>query len=289
MKNMKRIIPAIGILMAFTLTSSLPMAQEAEKASQKKPETLAEKVSYMVGIQMGNSVKKVPVKVNMDLFMRGFNDALEGRKPLFTEEESKQIQQEFMDKVKKEREDQGKKNLDAGKAFLEENKKKEGVVAIESGLQYLVLRDGDGPMPTEADDVTIHFRGMTVDGKEFNKSYKGETPTETDKPLTFPLRRLEDGRGAAIEGWLQAMPLMKVGSKFRLFVPGELAYGERGLPNVEPNATVIFDIELLKAEKSKVADTEDETADDAAKPGDQPTKDGQTTQSAEKKADEAAK
>lgn len=278
---MKRIIPAIGILMAFTLTSSLPMAQEAEKASQKKPETLAEKVSYMVGIQMGNSVKKVPVKVNMDLFMRGFNDALEGRKPLFTEEESKQIQQEFMDKVKKEREDQGKKNLEAGKAFLEENKKKEGVVTIESGLQYLVLRDGDGPMPTEADDVTIHFRGMTVDGKEFNKSYKGETPTETDKPLTFPLRRLEDGRGAAIEGWLQAMPLMKVGSKFRLFVPGDLAYGERGLPNVEPNATVIFDIELLKAEKSQIAET-DESAQAASA-------DEQTTASAEKKADEAAK
>jgi FKBP-type peptidyl-prolyl cis-trans isomerase len=296
MKNMKRMIPAIGILMAFTLTSSLPMAQEADKASQKKPETLAEKVSYMVGIQMGNSVKKVPTKVNMDIFMRGFNDALEGRKPLFTEEESKQIQKEFMDQVKQDRGEQGKKNLEAGKAFLEENKKKEGVVTIESGLQYLVLRDGDGPMPTEADDVTIHFRGMTIDGKEFNKSYKGETPADTDKPLTFPLRRLEDGRGAAIEGWLQAMPLMKVGSKFRLFIPGELAYGERGLPNVSPNATVIFDVELIKAEKSALTDTEDE----AAQPGDQPTADGQTTKSLdkadgqttksdEKKADEEAK
>ncbi len=283
---MKRMIPAIGILMAFTLTGFLPMAQEADKESQKKPETLAEKVSYMVGIQMGNSVKKVPTKVNMEIFMRGLNDALEGRKPLFTEEESKQIQKEFMDQVKKDREEAGKKNLEAGKAFLEENKKKDGVVALESGLQYLVQRDGEGAMPTEDDDVTIHFRGMTVDGKEFNKSYKGEAPTDSDKPLIFPLRRLEDGRGAAIEGWLQAMPLMKVGSKFRLFIPGELAYGERGLPNVAPNATVIFDVELLKAEKSALTETEEGATDEAAQPGDQATEDGQTTKSVEKKADE---
>lgn len=282
---MKRMIPAIGILMAvWALSGPQPMAQEAGQVSQKKPETLAEKVSYMVGIQMGNSVKKVPIKVDLGIFMRGFNDALTGRQPLFSEEESKEIQKEFMEKVATERDEQGKKNAEAGKAFLEENKKKEGVVALESGLQYLVLRDGEGAMPTEEDDVTIHFRGTTIDGKEFNKSYKGEAPTEADQPLTFPLRRLEDGRGAAIEGWLQAMPLMKVGSKFRLFIPGELAYGERGLPNVEPSATVIFDVELLKAEKSKLLDEEEA----AVEPGDQSASDEQTTKSAEQEAGEAA-
>ncbi len=132
----------------------------------------------------------------------------------------------------KEFKEKADKNLAAGKAFLEENKKKEGVTALPSGLQYKVLKEGAGKTPKAADTVTAHYRGTLTDGTEFESSYKKE------KPLTFKV----DG---VIKGWTEALLLMKEGSKWQIVIPPDLAYGERGSPVIPPNSTLIFEVELI--------------------------------------------
>lgn len=126
------------------------------------------------------------------------------------------------------------RNLAAGEAFLEENERSEGVVTTASGLQYLVLHEGDGPRPKASDSVTVHYRGTLIDGMEFDSSY------QRDEPASFPLQ-------GVIPGWSEALQLMRVGSRYRLFIPPHLAYGERGAGlMIGPNATLIFEVELLE-------------------------------------------
>ena len=132
--------------------------------------------------------------------------------------------------------DIGDRNLAAGEAFLEENEKSEGVVTTRSGLQYLVLHEGDGPRPKATDSVTVHYRGTLIEGIEFDSSY------ERDEPASFPLQ-------GVIPGWTEALQLMKVGSRYRIFIPSHLAYGEQGAGMmIGPNATLIFEVELLEIE-----------------------------------------
>jgi FKBP-type peptidyl-prolyl cis-trans isomerase len=210
-------------------------------AAGKELKTPDEKLSYILGTDVGRSLKSVPQKIDLEIFLQGIKDSFKGEKLLVTEEESAQIKQEFMKKIQaeavKKMEEISEKNKREGEMFLAENKKKEGVITTASGLQYIVLKQGDGALPKVDDKVKVHYRGTLIDGTEFDSSYtRGE-------PVSFPL-------GGVIKGWTEALQLMKVGSKYRLFIPSELAYGERGAgTQIGPNTILIFEVELLAIEK----------------------------------------
>lgn len=200
-----------------------------------------DKVSYGYGMQIGQSLKRQGIEINADLLAKGLKAALSGEKTLMTEEEVRQtmmdlrqkMQASQMEKQKKE----GEENKTKGEAFLAENKKKEGVQTTPSGLQYKIVTKGTGPIPKADDKVKTHYRGTLIDGTEFDNSYKRGEPTSF-------------GVTQVIKGWTEALLLMPVGSKWQLFIPGELAYGQSGGPGgrIPPNATLLFDIELLGIE-----------------------------------------
>ena len=197
-----------------------------------------EKESYATGAQVGQTLKAQGIEVNLDTFMRGVEDMLLDREPVLSPDELRQVMDDFRMRVMAERQEQRKKeteeNLAEGKAFLEENKKKPGVKVLPSGLQYKVLQEGTGRIPTESDRIRTHYRGTFIDGTEFDSSYK------EDKPVEFAVNRV-------IAGWTEALQLMKEGAKWQLFIPPDLAYGERGRPpRMPPNAVLIFELELLE-------------------------------------------
>jgi FKBP-type peptidyl-prolyl cis-trans isomerase len=235
-------------------------ATPAEKA-EGPLKTQKDKVSYIFGLDLGTKMKQSSVKVDTDVFLKGLKDGLAGAKPLLTEEEIREVmaafQQEMMAKAQEKMKTLGDANKKAGDAYLAENKKKEGVVTIASGLQYRILKAGDGPKPKATDTVTVHYAGRLVDGTEFDSSYK------RNEPATFPLENI-------IRGWGEALQLMPVGSKWEVVIPAELAYGERGRPPViGPNATLIFEIELLSVKAAEAPKTEGEAP---KKEGDAPKK-----------------
>jgi FKBP-type peptidyl-prolyl cis-trans isomerase FklB len=208
-------------------------------------ETQNEKESYSIGYEVGLSMKTDGVEVNFEILIQGLQDAINQKEPRLKAEEMKKL---IVDLKKKSREVQMRKiqeqivkNAQEAEKFLEENKKKEGVKTTESGLQYKVLREGDGATPKPEDFVKVHYRGTFIDGKEFDNSYaKGE-----------PIRVQVDG---VIKGWTEALPLMKVGSKWQLFVPPGLAYGRGGLgQRIPPNKVLVFEMELLEVEKGDKA------------------------------------
>jgi len=196
-----------------------------------------DKVSYSIGLEIGNKLKSQAIDINADTLASGIKDALSGSKPLMTEKEIQEtmtaFQKEMMAKQAEKTKALAEKNKKEGDAFLAENKKKEGIKTTSSGLQYKVLKDGEGPMPKATDTVTVNYRGTLLDGTEFDSSYKhGE-------PATFPVN-------GVVPGWVEALQLMKVGSKFQLFIPSGLAYGERAAgQQIGPNSTLIFEVELL--------------------------------------------
>ena len=198
-----------------------------------------QKVSYSIGVNIGNAWKRQEIEVDLDLAIRGIKDALGGSKTLLTDEEMRSVltayQTELRTKQQEKRKLLAEKNQKEGLAFLAENKKQTGIVALPSGLQYKILKDGTGPKPKTNDEVTVNYRGTLIDGTEFDSSEK------TGKPGTFRV-----SAGGLIPGWIEAVQLMNVGSKWQLFIPSELAYGQfgRGL-QIGPNATLIFDVELL--------------------------------------------
>lgn len=209
----------------------------ADAGEEKVLKSDRDKVSYSIGLEIGNNFKKQSIDVDADILARGMKDALSGGKTLLTEREIQETMTAFQkDMMAKQAEkvkaiaDKNKKDEDA---FLAQNKKKEGVKTTSSGLQYKVVKDGEGAMPKATDMVTVNYRGTLIDGTEFDSSYKRE------EPATFPV----DG---VIAGWTEALHLMKVGSKWQLFIPSNLAYGERGAGQaIGPNATLIFEVELL--------------------------------------------
>lgn len=187
----------------------------------------------------GSNFKKQSIDIDPDIFMKGFKDAFSGSKTVLTEDEMSKAMAAFKEERMKKHEEEAKKvaekNTKEGEDFLVGNKKKEGVVTLPSGLQYKVLKEGDGPTPKETDTVTVNYRGTLVDGTEFDSSYK------RNEPATFPVN-------GVILGWQEALKLMKVGSKWQLFVPAGLAYGERSAGNIiGPNTALIFEVELLSA------------------------------------------
>jgi FKBP-type peptidyl-prolyl cis-trans isomerase FklB len=200
-------------------------------------ESQKQKVSYSIGLDIGRNLKQGEIDIDMEALSRGIQDAVSDSTPLLTEaqiqETMQKFQQEMIDKQSQSANLAGKKNTQEGEAFLAENAKKEGVITLPSGLQYKVIKAGSGRKPKLTDEVTTHYRGMLIDGTEFDSSYKRGAPT------SFPV----DG---VIAGWTEALQLMPVGSKWQLFIPSNLAYGPRGAGNViGPNAALIFDIELL--------------------------------------------
>jgi FKBP-type peptidyl-prolyl cis-trans isomerase FklB len=221
--------------------------------------TQQEKASYAIGANIGRGMKKDGVQIDSRILSRGMSDAISGKKLAMTDEEMQAALTVLQADVRKRMEAEAAVAAAANKAtgdqFLAANKAKEGVVTLPSGLQYKILKAGTGPKPAATDEVVCNYRGTLVDGTEFDSSYKRGTPA------TFPVDKV-------IKGWTEALQLMPVGSKWELFVPSNLAYGERGAGQrgadvIAPNSTLIFEVELISIkEKSEAKPATD------AKPGD---------------------
>jgi FKBP-type peptidyl-prolyl cis-trans isomerase FklB len=225
---MKRFMICLGAL----CTASLALAEDKPQLKDQK-----DKASYSIGYDIGTTFKKQNIELNTDALVAGMKEALSGKEASMSKEEREKtletFQKEMMEKQVAASKEAATKNLAEGEKFLAENKKKDGVKTTTSGLQYKVIKEGTGPTPKETDTVVTNYRGTTIDGTEFDSSYK------RNEPATFPVNRV-------IKGWTEALQLMKVGSKYQLFIPASLAYGERGAGrDIGPNSTLIFDVELL--------------------------------------------
>lgn len=200
--------------------------------TEKKLYGELENFSYALGMSIAGNLIQTGVKtVNPDLFLNGFKDVFKGETTLIHPEEANNILEEFISNLNRNK---GAGNLEEGLKFLAENRKKQGVVELPSGLQFMVLKEGDGQIPTAADKVKCHYHGTLIDGTVFDSS------VERGQPAVFPVN-------GVIQGWVEALQLMSTGSKWRLFIPSELAYGQNGAGGaIGPNSTLIFDVELLK-------------------------------------------
>jgi FKBP-type peptidyl-prolyl cis-trans isomerase FklB len=219
------------VLCAVLVTTPVVAAEKQELKTQK------DKLSYVVGLDMGNSLKKNMIDVNPEIVAQGIKDALSGEKPLMTEQEMKEtimaLQKDLQAKQQEQAKALAEKNKKEGEAFLAENKKKQGVITMPSGLQYKILTVGKGKSPKATDTVTVNYKGTLIDGTEFDSSYK------RGQPATFAVN-------GVITGWTEALQLMKEGSKWQMFIPSNLAYGERGAGGaIGPNAVLIFEVELI--------------------------------------------
>ena len=190
-----------------------------------------DKLSYALGLSMAYNFKGSGVNnLNADDFAAALKAVYEGTKPAMTPEEAKKVVQDYFMNLEKEQASIAK---EAGKKFLEENAKQEGVKVTESGLQYLVVKEGEGKTPGQNDAVTVHYTGRLIDGTTFDSSI------ERGEPATFAV-------GQVIQGWQEGLQLMKEGAAYRFFIPSELAYGEHGTGPIQPNSTLIFDVQLIK-------------------------------------------
>lgn len=218
------------------------MASTAIAAEKMQLTTPKDKVSYAIGMDMANSLKQNKIDVSPDILGKAIKDVLTGQEPVMSDDEAKaalmNLQKEMQDKQQAEMKSLGEKNTKEGDAFLAENKKKEGVKTTASGLQYQVLTEGKGKSPKETDMVTVQYKGMLLDGTEFDSSYgRGQA-------ATFPVN-------GVIKGWTEALQLMKEGATWKIFIPEGLAYGENGTPGgpIGPNATLIFEVELVSVQE----------------------------------------
>lgn len=221
------------------LTSFVFPALGEEKAAEYKDSmTPDEELSYVLGMDVGNSLKRYGADIDFDIFIDAMRTTLKGGETMLTPERAVKVKRSFLQRKRNEltaeRKAAGEKNLAEGEAFLAENKNKEGVTTTDSGLQYQVIKEGTGAKPQATDKVTVHYRGTLLDGSEFDSSHT------RGKPATFPVK-------GVIAGWTEALQLMPAGSTYKLFIPSKLAYGERGGGNkIGPNSTLIFEVELLK-------------------------------------------
>lgn len=195
-----------------------------------------EKVSYALGVELSRNLQKQAIDVDAETLMKGIKDGFSGKEMLLTEEGLQATMSSLQNELRRKQEEARRKvaeeNKKAGDAFLQENKSKDGVVTLESGLQYQIIKAGDGKKPGDGDTVECNYRGILIDGTEFDSSYK------KGQPATFTVK-------GGIQGFNEAVKLMPVGSKWKLFIPSQLAYGERGVGEVGPNATIILEVELL--------------------------------------------
>jgi len=222
----------------FGLSASANAQNEKADSGKSALKDQKQKVSYGIGFNLGQNLMRDQLELDPQILAKGIMDAMTKQKPQMTEEEIRDTLLAFQKELRDQQEAKMKKaqaeNVTKGKKFLEANAKKEGVKTTKSGLQYKVVKSGKGKTPTDKDSVTTHYRGTLIDGTEFDSSFK------RNQPATFPV-------SGVISGWTEALQLMKEGDKWQLFIPSDLAYGERGSgPDIGPNEVLIFDIELLK-------------------------------------------
>lgn len=221
-------------LLAFTLG-----CQKADQPPETKAlQTDKEKISYAIGVNMAQSISDIKDEIDLSILQKGMTDKAQGNTLLVSDEEAQTLLQSFSQKLMAKEQEKlaaaSQKNLSAGKAFLEGNKTKEGVKTTESGLQYKVLKEGEGKSPVASDKVRVHYEGTKLDGTVFDSSYK------RGEPAIFPADQV-------IKGWTEGLQLMKVGGKYRLFIPADLAYGAQGAGQaIGPNEVLQFDVELLE-------------------------------------------
>ena len=256
MKRMGMSILALGLFacgvraqQAPAKAPAAPPAKAPAAAPAQTPtpaptfKTQKEKVSYAIGMEMGKGVKSQGIDVDPSILAQGLRDAMSGAKPQMTEDELKQVitglQQEMRQKQMQMQQAAAAENKTKGDAFLAENSKKDGVVALPDGLQYKILSAGTGKKPAETDTVMCNYKGTFLDGTEFDSS------AQAGKPVPFEVKNV-------IPGFKEVLQLMPVGSKWQVFIPSSLAYGERGAGNViGPNAALIFEIELVSIQESQ--------------------------------------
>ena len=216
---MKKIIMSLILMMGITSINAQNLNTEMEK------------VSYSLGVNVAKSVKNQGLtSIDSEAIAQAFTDVFEGNELKISEQESNLVLQDYFGKLAKEAQSA---NVEAGQKFLAENAKRDGVTTTATGLQYEVLVEGSGDSPKETDKVTVHYHGTLIDGTVFDSS------VERGQPATFPVN-------GVIPGWVEALQLMKPGAKYKLFIPSNLAYGERGAGgSIGPNATLIFEVELI--------------------------------------------
>jgi FKBP-type peptidyl-prolyl cis-trans isomerase FklB len=225
--GMKIFLSLLGVFLLF----SVGAADEKQKLNDRK-----DKESYSLGYQFGQSLKYQGLEINLDVYTAGIRDALGGKDSLMSQEEIRstvgEVQKRFVAARQKELKEMAEKNLADSKTFMEENKKKDGVKTLPSGLQYKILVEGTGRIPKETDTVTVHYRGTLIGDKEIDNSYS------RGKPQVLQVDKV-------VPGWTEALRMMKEGSKWQLFIPPELGYGEQGVGPIPPNSTLIFELELI--------------------------------------------
>ncbi len=224
----------IGAAVLVGLLAGCDGTREQAGEAQPAIEDDAAKASYSLGYRFAENVQRqFGEDLSQDAFMRGVRDKLAGEEAAVGDEEAQRVLTEMMEARQAQAAGEALENLEEGFSFLEKNAEREGVIMLESGLQYEVLEEGEGEKPAPTDLVTTHYEGRLIDGTVFDSSY------ERGEPATFPLDRV-------IPGWTQGLQLMSPGAKYRLYVPADMAYGERGAGDtIPPNSVLIFDVELL--------------------------------------------
>lgn len=221
------------IIRAVVAAALVSMAGTALAAGQLANDK--QKFSYVMGLQIGQQIKAEGIDLDKDAFAAAINDAMTGAKPRLTMDEMKAVVENYQRKRAETIQAAAEKNRKDGEAFLAANRTKAGVKVLPSGLQYKEIQPGKGKSPKATDTVVVNYRGTLIDGKEFDSSYKRGQPAE------FPVN-------GVIPGWTEALQKMKEGAKWQIYVPSKLAYGQQGAPGglIGPNATLIFDVELIK-------------------------------------------
>ncbi|GAX61468.1 peptidyl-prolyl isomerase [Candidatus Scalindua japonica] len=233
---MKLKIMLFSALMLFIISGITTAQEDARSASTAARWSESQKMSYILGTQVGNFSKQSELEVSLEILTKGLNDVVKGSKLEMTQDEINaamgSFQQKAQEKLQAARMAEGTENIRKGLAFLGANKKKAGVKETASGLQYKVITMGEGAKPKATDKVKVHYSGTLIDGKEFDSSYKRNQPAEF-------------GLNQVIKGWTEGVQLMNVGSKYEFYIPSRLAYGLNGPASIGPNQTLIFTVELL--------------------------------------------
>lgn len=223
----------------FSLILSFSVCLAGEDLDMKNEKV---RLSYSVGYQVGSDFLRQGKDINPEVLKKGVLDAMSGNEPRITHKEMRmvltELQRDIVASQEKKMREEAEKNLEAGRAFLAENGKKEGVKTLPSGLQYKVITEGTGKRPGKTDSVTVHYKGTLIDGTLFDSSYRRK------KPATFAVN-------GVIAGWTEALQLMKEGAAWKLFIPPELAYGDKRTGIIAPNSTLIFEVELVSVQKGK--------------------------------------
>ena len=230
-----------GLTVALLIATFVCSAFYALAGEQTSLKDERDRLSYSFGMNFGSTLRKQSIDINPEVYFRGLLDAYKGDRTLMTDAEAREavsnFQKQMAAKQEAERKALAEKNKKDEEAFFAANKKREGVVTLASGLQYKVLREGKGELPKATDVITANYRGTLLDGTEFDTSY------EKGDPITFRVN-------SAIPGWVEALQMMKEGSKWKIFIPSSLAYGERPVGVIGPNSALVFEVELVKIESS---------------------------------------